>query len=92
MDNNQAQTPKTSLLIVDDIHKNLQVLGNMLRKEDAYQIAFSDNGAQALKIAAKLHPDLILLDVMMPEMDGFEVCRRLKADAETREISIMFLT
>ncbi|MCP4688712.1 MAG: response regulator, partial [Desulfobacterales bacterium] len=92
MDDNQSLTPKASLLIVDDIHKNLQVLGKMLRKEEAYEIAFSDNGAQALKIAAKLHPDLILLDVMMPEMDGFEVCRQLKADPETREISIMFLT
>lgn len=83
--------PRPLLLIVDDVSQNLQVLGNALR-EDEYDISAAISGKQALAIAAETHPDLILLDIMMPEMDGFETCRRLKEDPSTRDIPIIFLT
>ncbi|MCB2204158.1 hybrid sensor histidine kinase/response regulator [bacterium] len=79
------------LLIVDDVSKNLQVLGNFLREED-YDISAAMSGKQAISIAIDTQPDLILLDIMMPEMDGFETCRRLKADERTKEIPVIFLT
>lgn len=79
------------VLIVDDNPQNLQALGNMLKK-NGYKVAVAENGADALDFAPKKHPDLILLDIMMPEMDGFEVCKRLKEDAETEKIPIIFLT
>jgi diguanylate cyclase (GGDEF)-like protein len=85
-DNSQAL-----ILIVDDLPQNLQVLGSILRK-NKYQIAVATNGQQALDVLNNISPDLILLDVMMPELDGHEVCRRLKAQERTREISIIFLT
>jgi len=85
-DNSQAL-----ILIVDDLPQNLQVLGSILRK-NKYQIAVATNGQQALDVLNNISPDLILLDVMMPEIDGHEVCRRLKEQERTREISIIFLT
>lgn len=86
-----ASSQRSKVLIVDDTLKNIQVLGAMLRQE-GYQIYVARNGAQAIASAQKVQPDLILLDVMMPEMDGFEACRRLKADTQTAEIPIIFLT
>jgi len=85
-DNSQAL-----ILIVDDLPQNLQVLGSILRK-NKYQIAVATNGQQALDVLNNISPDLILLDVMMPGIDGHEVCRRLKEQERTREISIIFLT
>ncbi len=79
------------ILIVDDIPKNLQVLSNILNSR-GYQISFASNGKQALSVVSTTLPDLILLDIMMPEMDGYEVCRRLKEDERTRDIPIIFLT
>ena len=79
------------ILIVDDTVKNIQVLGTILRQEE-YQINVAQNGLQALEIVQKVRPDLILLDVMMPELDGFETCKRLKADAATADIPVIFLT
>lgn len=79
------------ILIVDDTIKNLQVLGTILEKE-GYQINVAQNGTQALEITQKAHPDLILLDVMMPDLDGFEVCKRLKADETVADIPVIFLT
>ena len=79
------------ILIVDDTIKNLQVLGTILEKE-GYQINVAQNGTQALEITQKVHPDLILLDVMMPDLDGFEVCKRLKADEAVAHIPVVFLT
>ncbi len=81
---------KPLILLVDDNPTNLQVLGKYLRKE--YATAVSLNGREALNFAGKLKPDLILLDIMMPIMDGFEACKKLKARAQTREIPIIFLT
>ena len=81
----------TFVLIVDDTRENLQVLGNILR-EQKYKIALANNGKEALEIVKKKLPDLILLDIMMPEIDGFEVCRRLKSDNDTKEVPVIFLT
>jgi two-component system sensor histidine kinase/response regulator len=80
-----------TILIVDDNKKNLQVLGSVLH-ENMYKVAMAKDGPSALRLVKKNNPDLILLDIMMPEMDGFEVCERLKEDPETREIPIIFLT
>ena len=82
---------KGHILIVDDTLQNIQVLGTMLRAED-YQVSVAMNGQQALEGTARVDPDLILLDVMMPEMDGIEVCKRLKADEKTKDIPVIFLT
>jgi DNA-binding response OmpR family regulator len=79
------------ILLVDDVPKNLQVLGSMLR-EKGYKIAAATGGAQALEMALARPPDLILLDVMMPEIDGFKVCEKLKTSIETKDIPIIFLT
>jgi two-component system sensor histidine kinase/response regulator len=79
------------ILIVDDIPKNIQILGNILSKEN-YQIAYAQSGEQALSITQHQAFDLILLDIMMPEMDGFEVCKLLKINPQTSDIPIIFLT
>jgi sigma-B regulation protein RsbU (phosphoserine phosphatase) len=82
---------KQAVLIVDDTPANIQVLMETL-KED-YRIAAAVNGERALQLAASdPTPDIILLDVMMPGMDGYEVCAKLKADAKTRDIPIIFVT
>jgi adenylate cyclase len=78
------------ILIVDDIQKNIQLLGSILGGQ--YRISAAKNGPEALKLVEKVLPDLILLDIMMPEMDGYEVCRRIKADSRTKDIPIIFLT
>jgi len=80
-----------TLLLVDDAPANIQIANSILK--DTYKIRIATNGAKALELAnvAPL-PDLILLDVMMPEMDGYEVCTRLKIAAETRDIPVIFLT
>jgi putative two-component system response regulator len=78
------------LLAVDDEPNNLQVLRQILR--DRYQLIFAPNGEKALEAAAKHLPDLILLDIMMPEMNGYEVCRKLKANPATKAIPVIFVT
>jgi signal transduction histidine kinase len=84
--------PKGScVLVVDDIAKNLQVVGTMLRNA-GYVIMPATSGAKALEGVQLQLPDLILLDLMMPDMDGLEVCRRLKADPLTQAIPVIFLT
>lgn len=82
---------KSQILIVDDTTENIDVLAEILCED--YEIKVSLDGPRALKIAqASPQVDLILLDVMMPDMDGYEVCRRLKADAATADIPIIFVT
>ncbi|MDE1147361.1 MAG: response regulator [Azospirillaceae bacterium] len=78
------------ILVVDDEAANLQVLREILGAD--YALVFAKTGPQALEVAARHHPDLILLDIMMPDMDGYEVCRRLKADANLRHIPVIFVT
>ncbi|MDT8991395.1 response regulator [Curvibacter sp. APW13] len=86
-----APAAQATLLAVDDIPDNLDVLVAALGEH--YTIKVAGSGERALKIlAAGKMPDLILLDVMMPEMDGYEVCRRIKADPATRDIPVIFLT
>ncbi|MES0488955.1 MAG: adenylate/guanylate cyclase domain-containing protein [Leptospirales bacterium] len=80
-----------SILIVEDNKKNIQVLAKALEKEK-FNISIAHNGVQALNLINKSKPDLILLDIMMPEMDGFETCKRLKADTATKDIPVIFLT
>jgi len=80
-----------SILVVDDVPDNIQILIGLL--SDQYKIQAATNGERALKLAqAYPKPDMILLDVMMPNMDGFEVCRQLKANVETAHIPVIFVT
>ncbi len=79
------------ILLVDDNTANLQVLRESLEGLGC-KILVAKNGVSALAIVEKARPDLILLDIMMPEMDGYEVCRRLKDDEATRHIPVLFLT
>ena len=79
------------ILIVDDNPLGREALGELLHQQ-GYTLAFAADGPEALKQAAALAPDLILLDVMMPGMDGFEVCRRLRADANLAEVPVVMVT
>ncbi|MCP4155218.1 MAG: hybrid sensor histidine kinase/response regulator [bacterium] len=88
---NNSRHYKPLIFIVEDIPKNVQVLCNILRKED-YRIAIATNGKQAIKMIPNVLPDLILMDVMMPEMDGFQACVHLKKDPVARGIPLIFLT
>ena len=83
--------PPSILLIVDDIAANRDTLVALLTGPD-YRLVEAANGAEALALATATPPDLVLLDVMMPGMDGFEVCRRLRADARLREVPVVLVT
>ncbi len=85
-----SQNPAT-VLIVDDNAKNVQVLGTILM-DAQYRVAVAHRGQVVFDMLPKVKPDLILLDIMMPEMDGYEVCRRLKGDPAYAEIPVIFLT
>jgi phosphoserine phosphatase RsbU/P len=92
-----APVPRTSkksastLLVVDDSPVNIQVLVRTL-DGTGHRILVATNGRSALEIAERIHPDLMLLDVMMPELDGFQVCRAIKSNPNTRDIVIIFLS
>lgn len=91
MNDAQDQDAKQVILIVDDTPDNITLLSALLK--DKYKIKIATNGLKALHIASiDPSPDLILLDVMMPEMDGYETCRRLKENPQTNHIPIIFLT
>jgi len=82
---------KNTVLVVDDSPENIDLLGNVLKRD--YEIKVALHGAKALKIAGSENPpDIILLDIMMPDMDGYEVCRRLKSDTKTQDIPVIFVT
>ncbi len=86
-----AELSKQTILVVDDAPENIAVLKGILSHD--YKVKVALNGAKALKVAfMDIPPDLILLDIMMPEMDGYEVCRRLKADPRTKKIPVIFVT
>ena len=85
-----ALEQRPTILAVDDTPINLMLLTEILKPH--YRVKVANNGQKALEIAATAQPDLILLDVMMPGIDGFEVCRRLKADPVTHHIPVIFLT
>lgn len=81
---------KQKILIVDDNPANLEILEGILKKK--YKVYKVANGADALKSCSNESIDLVLLDIMMPDMDGYEVCERLKADLITKHIPVIFLT
>jgi two-component system, cell cycle response regulator DivK len=81
----------TTILLVEDNELNRDMLSRRLSKR-GYSVEVSIDGAQAVKMAHSLHPDLILMDVDLPVIDGLEATRRLKADAETRTIPVLALT
>jgi putative two-component system response regulator len=81
---------RPTVLVVDDTPANLSLLTSLLKEQ--YRIKVANNGIKALELAAAAPPDLVLLDIMMPEMDGYEVCRRLKAAEATRQVPVIFLT
>ena len=83
-------TNETTILIVDDIDTNIQILNTFL--EDKYEIMAALDGEFAIEIANDDMPDLILLDVKMPGMDGYEVCQKLKENHKTKNIPIIFIT
>ncbi len=87
----EKTTTRFKLLIVDDLPENIKVLGNSLQR-DEYLISFATSGEQAIDMAMRNELDLILLDIMMPGMDGYEVCKRLKAEDRTHQIPIIFIT
>jgi len=91
MNYNDIDLAGMKILVVDDVLQNIEILLQTLKQKN-YQLSFSNSGVEALELAPKLLPDLILLDIMMPEMDGIETCRRLKADEETRDIPVIFIT
>ena len=86
-----AAPDTATVLVVDDTPDNLSLMSDLLK--DDYRVKVASSGEKALRIAAADHPpDLILLDIMMPGIDGYEVCRRLKSDPRTRDIPVIFLT
>ena len=87
---NQAPDQRPRLLLVDDEPTNLQVLRHVLQAD--YRLLFATDGARALQVAREQLPQLILLDIMMPGMDGYAVCRALKADPATAGIPVIFIT
>src|SRR5277367_7201297 len=87
---NQADQKKT-VLLVDDAPANIKIVKSILK--DLYEIRATTSGRKALELAKETPPpDLILMDVLMPEMDGYEVCTQLKLGLETRDIPVIFLT
>jgi len=79
------------ILVVDDIIKNIQLLGSLLGKK-GYAVSYATSGEKALEMTATEDFDLVLLDIMMPGMNGFEVCQKLKSGTRTQDIPILFLT
>lgn len=91
---NSLPTPtsnaKPRILVVDDHAANIQILYQILASD--YQVLMATSGTQALNLSLSKKPDLILLDLVMPDIDGYQVCERLKADNATRDIPVMFIT
>lgn len=79
------------VLIVDDINENLRLIGNILT-ENNYSVAFASNGEKGIKAAITSVPDLILLDIGLPDIEGYEVCKELKVNSKTAEVPIIFIT
>ncbi|NEP48195.1 MAG: response regulator [Moorea sp. SIO3C2] len=91
LDITEIKTPKGNILVVDDIAENLHLLSNTLT-EQGYDVRGVINGSMALRVAHSALPDLILLDIKMPDMSGYEVCQKLKASESTRHIPVIFLS
>jgi two-component system, sensor histidine kinase and response regulator len=91
MDTSSFEPEKMQVLLIDDTPANIDVLARTLEPE-GYKILIANNGEKGIKIASHLKPDLILLDIMMPTMDGFAVCKSLKLNPETYDIPVIFCT
>lgn len=91
MINNGAGTEITRILIVDDVEANRFVLRDII-SDMGHQPILAENGVQALRMVSRIKPGLIILDIAMPEMDGYEVCEKIKSDVETKEIPIIFIS
>ncbi|HEY9597603.1 MAG TPA: response regulator [Cyanophyceae cyanobacterium] len=87
----QPSTKKEEILVVDDTSANLKLVSDFLGAS-GFEVRIAKSGSQALKLLERASPDLILLDIMMPEMDGFEICRRLKSWEKTKGIPVIFMT
>jgi two-component system, sensor histidine kinase and response regulator len=85
-----TEDTRPAVLIVDDVPANIRILADVLRED--YAIHVATRGGEVQDLARRLVPDIILLDVVMPDMDGHAVCRRLKDDADTRDIPVIFVT
>ena len=85
------ESSHANILIVDDVEDNLEILGDLLTF-DGYNVQTARSGEGALKLMQESRPDLILLDILMPGMDGFEVCDRLKAEENTKDIPVIFVS
>jgi len=88
---NATNQHRDTLLIIDDIPDNVSLLYHFLNKT-GFKVLVASSGEEGIEMAAYVHPDLILLDVMMPDIDGFEVCRTLKSAERTKDIPIIFMT
>lgn len=86
----EDERPPSTILIVDDAPENIKVLGGALTQD--YKILIARDGETALKLARTEPVDMVLLDIVMPDIDGYEVCRRLKGDEMTRELPVIFIT
>jgi diguanylate cyclase (GGDEF)-like protein len=84
------EAERQNILIIDDVPANIQIMHAVLR--DDYTVFFATSGRDGIRMAQKELPDLILLDIMMPDMDGYEVCTKIKSDPLTREIPVIFIT
>ena len=89
--NNESFLPQSTVLIVDDNPQNVELLQAFLESLPV-KIVTAVDGLDALRKVEEHNPDLILLDIMMPQMSGFQVCRRIKADAKTRDIQVLMVT
>lgn len=92
MDDDLTWKANAKILVVDDIPANLRLLGNLLQEQGYTQVRFAPSGKLALESAGRFQPDLVLLDIMMPEMNGYEVCRILKTNPLTQSIPVVFLS
>jgi diguanylate cyclase (GGDEF)-like protein len=85
-----TKVSRQKVLIVDDVRENIKVLIELLKSE--YKTLFAQNGERALELAEQKGPDIILLDIVMPDMDGYQVCRKLKQNENTRDIPVIFIS
>ncbi|MEZ6059517.1 MAG: response regulator [Planctomycetaceae bacterium] len=91
MTSDEINLTGSRVLIADDNEQNRELLDAYL-SDEGYEILMANDGHQTLQAVEQQHPDLILLDIMMPRMSGYEVCEQLKADAETRDIPVLMVT
>ena len=88
--NDMYSKKANTVLLVDDELINIKILSDVLKEE--YEVVFATRGEEGIRLALELKPDIILLDIMMPDMDGYEVCTKLQSDARTAAIPIVFVT